>query len=110
MWTNFRRTVLADDLRGAIGMDIARDGKVYWTEIGDQAIQSEGRLRMYDPQTQATSTLLTLQTRADHQSSNDGVLGMALDPDFATNRHALHLLLAAPGPGLQQLPRSSATT
>ena len=87
VWTNFRRTVLADDLKGAIGMDIARDGKVYWTEIGDQAIQSEGRLRMYDPQTRATSTLLTLQTRADHQSSNDGVLGMALDPNFATNRH-----------------------
>ena len=87
VWTNFRRTVLADDLKGAIGLDIARDGKVYWTEIGDQAIQSEGRLRMYDPQTRATSTLLTLQTRADHQSSNDGVLGMALDPNFATNRH-----------------------
>ncbi len=87
VWTNFRRTVLADDLKGAIGMDIARDGKVYWTEIGEQAIQSEGRLRMYDPQTRATSTLLTIQTRADHQSSNDGVLGMALDPNFATNRH-----------------------
>ena len=86
MWTNFSRTVLADDLRGAIGLDIARDGKVYWTEIGDQALQSQGRLRMYDPQTRATSTLLTLLTRADHQSSNDGVLGMALDPDFATNR------------------------
>ena len=41
---------------------------------------------MYDPGTRATSTLLTLQTRADHESSNDGVLGMALDPDFATNR------------------------
>ena len=86
VWTNFSRTVLADDLRGAIGLDIARDGKVYWTEIGDQALQSAGRLRMYDPGTRATSTLLTLQTRADHESSNDGVLGMALDPNFATNR------------------------
>ena len=86
VWTNFSRTVLADDLRGAIGLDIARDGKVYWTEIGDQALQSSGRLRMYDPATRATSTLLTLQTRADHESSNDGVLGMALDPNFATNR------------------------
>ncbi len=86
VWTNFTRTVLADDLRGAVGLDIARDGKVYWTEIGDQALQSQGRLRMYDPQTKGTSTLLTLLTRADHQSSNDGVLGMALDPDFATNR------------------------
>ncbi len=87
VWTNFSRTVLATDLRGAIGMDIARDGKVYWTEIGNQAINSEGRLRMYNPQTKATSTLLTLQTRADHESSNDGVNGMALDPAFATNRH-----------------------
>ena len=86
VWTNYARTVLATDLRGAIGMDIARDGKVYWTEIGNQAINSEGRLRMYNPDTKATSTLLTLQTRADHESSNDGVLGMTLDPDFATNR------------------------
>ena len=86
VWTNYARTVLATDLRGAIGMDIAKDGKVYWTEIGNQAINSEGRLRMYNPDTKATSTLLTLQTRADHESSNDGVLGMTLDPDFATNR------------------------
>ena len=87
VWSNFRRTVLADDLRGAIGLDIARDGKVYWTEIGDQGIEAEGRLRMYDPESEGTSTLLTLQTRADHQSSNDGVLGMALDPAFDQNRH-----------------------
>jgi glucose/arabinose dehydrogenase/type 1 glutamine amidotransferase len=86
VWSNFRRTVLADDLQGAIGLDIARDGKVYWTEIGAQGIQSEGRLRMFDPETGETSTLLTLPTRADHQSSNDGVLGMALDPGFDDNR------------------------
>ena len=42
---------------------------------------------MYDPRVAATSTLLTIPTRADHQSSNDGVLGMALDPNFAHNRH-----------------------
>ena len=30
------------DLRGAIGLDIARDGKVYWTEIGNQALQLRG--------------------------------------------------------------------
>jgi len=86
VWSNFTRTVLADDLQGAIGLDIAGDGKVYWTEIGAQGIQSEGRLRMYDPATGETSTLLTLPTRADHQSSNDGVLGMALDPGFDDNR------------------------
>jgi glucose/arabinose dehydrogenase len=87
VWSNFRRTVLADDLSGAIGLDIARDGKAYWTEIGAQGLASEGRLRMYDPESEATSTLLTLPIRADHQSSNDGVLGMALDPGFDQNRH-----------------------
>jgi glucose/arabinose dehydrogenase/type 1 glutamine amidotransferase len=86
VWSNFTRTVLADDLQGAIGLDIAGDGKVYWTEIGVQGIESEGRLRMYDPETGETGTLLTLPTRADHQSSNDGVLGMALDPEFDYNR------------------------
>ena len=105
VWTNFRRTVLADDLKGAIGMDIARDGKIYWTEIGDQAIQSEGRLRMYDPQSRQTSTLLTIPTRADHQSSNDGVLGMALDPNFADNRHLYVYYSPRQDPGCNSLPR-----
>ena len=104
------RTVLAADLRGAIGLDIARDGKVYWTEIGNQALESEGRLRMYDPESKATSTLLTLQTRADHESSNDGVHGMALDPDFEHQPPPLHLLLAAHGPRAATAVWSSATT
>ena len=86
VWTNFTRTVLETDLQGAIGMDIAEDGKVYWTEIGVQGINSEGRLRMWDPETDETQTLLTIPTRADYPSSNGGVLGMALDPDFAENR------------------------
>jgi glucose/arabinose dehydrogenase/type 1 glutamine amidotransferase len=87
VWSNFTRTTLATGLNGAIGLDIAPDGKVYWTEIGVQGINSQGQLRMYDPEGGSTSTLLTLETRADYQSSNAGVLGMALDPGFEQNRH-----------------------
>ena len=105
VWTNFSRTVLATDLRGAIGMDIARDGKVYWTEIGNQAINSEGRLRMYNPQTKATSTLLTLQTRADHRVLQRRRQRHGAGPGLRHQPARVHLLLAARGPGLQQLPR-----
>ena len=87
VWSNFSRTVLETGLNGAIGLDIAGDGKAYWTEIGVQDVNSQGLLRMHDPDTNETSNLLTLQTRAEYPSSNAGVLGMALDPDFETNRH-----------------------
>jgi glucose/arabinose dehydrogenase/type 1 glutamine amidotransferase len=87
VWSNFTRTTLATDLNGAIGLDIAADGKVYWTEIGVQGTGSQGLLRMYDPDGGGTSTLLTLETRADYPSANGGVLGMALDPDFEQNRY-----------------------
>ncbi len=87
VWSNFSRTTLATGLNAAIGLDVAPDGKVYWTEIGVQGVNSQGLLRMYDPDGGGTSTLLTLPTRAEYPSSNAGVLGMALDPDFETNRH-----------------------
>ena len=104
VWTNFSRTVLADDLRGAIGLDIARDGKVYWTEIGDQALQSEGRLRMYDPadardQHAADAADPRRPRVLQRRRARDGA-----GPGLRDQPAALHLLLAAPGPGLQLVP------
>jgi len=87
VWSNFSRTVLTDDVNGPIGLDVSTEGDVYFTEIGAQGIDSEGRLRMYDASSGETETLLEIPTRADYQSSNAGVLGMALDPDFEENRH-----------------------
>ena len=34
VWSSFRRTVLVADANQPIGIDVAKDGKVYWTEIG----------------------------------------------------------------------------
>lgn len=88
VWENFRRTTLATDLNGPIGIDIAEDGKVYWTEIGAPGHESSGRLRMYDPDTNSTNLVATILTRADALgASEDGVLGMTLDPNFTSNRH-----------------------
>ena len=88
VWSNFRRTILTSDVQGPIGLDIAEDGTVYWTEIGEQGMESEGRLEMWDPDTGESSVVHVIPTRADALStSEDGVLAMALDPDFGTNRH-----------------------
>ncbi|HWM11991.1 MAG TPA: PQQ-dependent sugar dehydrogenase, partial [Solirubrobacteraceae bacterium] len=71
-----------------IGLDIASDGRVYWTEIGAAGHESSGRVRMYDPETDSTSLVHTILTRADALgASEDGVLGMTLDPDFDDNHH-----------------------
>jgi hypothetical protein len=34
VWSNFKRTVLVSDANQPIGIDIAKDGKVYWSEMG----------------------------------------------------------------------------
>jgi len=86
-WSNYQRTVLTTNVRGPIGIDIAKDGKVYWTEIGTQSVQSSGNLKVFNPDNNQVNTVLTLQTYAGYESSNHGVLGMALDPDFENNRY-----------------------
>jgi glucose/arabinose dehydrogenase len=87
VWSNFRRTILSTDVQGPVGLDVADDGTVYWTEIGEQGMESEGRLEMWDPDSGETTLVHTFLTRADALStSEDGVLGMALDPDFESNR------------------------
>ncbi|MBE2317195.1 ThuA domain-containing protein [Solirubrobacter sp. CPCC 204708] len=88
VWNNFRRTTLANDLNGPVSLDVASDGRVFWTEIGAPGHNSSGRVRVYDPETQQTSLVATIQTRADALgASEDGVLGMSLDPNFDENNY-----------------------
>jgi glucose/arabinose dehydrogenase len=88
VWSNFRRTVLSTEAEGPIGLEVANDGTVYWTEIGPDGLESFGRLKKWDPETGETSLVGEIETRADSLgASEDGVLGMELDPDFDTNRH-----------------------
>ncbi len=85
VWSSFKRTILVDDINGPIGIDTAPDGKVFWSEIGpNQGFTSEGFIKMHDPQGEPgnKTTVATIPTRADHGNSEDGVLGMVLEPGF----------------------------
>ena len=51
VWSNYTRTVLVSNANNPIAIDVAADGKVYWTEIGPtQGFTSEGFVKMHDPQ------------------------------------------------------------
>jgi len=85
VWSSFTRTTLVSDVNGPIGLDIAPDGKVYWSEIGPtQGFDSQGFIKMHDPTggPNNKTTVATIPTRADHGNSEDGVLGMSLEPGF----------------------------
>ncbi len=88
VWSSYTRTVIVPDANNPIGIDVAKDGKVYWSEIGNPiGLQSQGYIKMYDPAKPAgnKTTVATILTRADHANSEDGVLGMSLQPGFDLN-------------------------
>ncbi|GAB3143404.1 ThuA domain-containing protein [Microbispora hainanensis] len=85
VWSNFTRTTLVDNANGPMALDVARDGKLYWTEIGPATgYQTQGYVKMHDPKgpPNNSTTVATIPTRADHGNSEDGVLGMSLEPGF----------------------------
>jgi glucose/arabinose dehydrogenase/type 1 glutamine amidotransferase/regulation of enolase protein 1 (concanavalin A-like superfamily) len=78
VWSNFERIPLDQNTSAPFAIDVADDGKVFYTEL------VRGQLRMYDPVSQAVTTVLSLPV---YSGGEDGLLGVALDPDFATNGH-----------------------
>ncbi|MGG7464319.1 ThuA domain-containing protein [Plantibacter sp. YIM 135347] len=58
-----------------MAMDIAPDSTVFYAE-------RNGRVQRIDPASQETTTALSLNVT---QANEDGLLGIVLDPDFATN-------------------------
>ncbi|MBE2317684.1 ThuA domain-containing protein [Solirubrobacter sp. CPCC 204708] len=89
VWSSFRRTVLVANANQPIGIDIAKDGKVYWTEMGlignaNSSWNSEGSIVMHDQKGAPgnKTTVVTIPTRADHGNSEDGVMGFTLQPGF----------------------------
>ncbi|MCB7137993.1 ThuA domain-containing protein [Cellulosimicrobium marinum] len=75
-WSQFEKVALDTNTSAPFGIDIAPDGRVFYTEL------VRGQIRVYDPQTQTTSTALTIPV---YSGGEDGLLGLALDKDFATN-------------------------
>ena len=78
VWSNFERVPLDQNTSAPYAIDIADDGRVFYTEL------VRGQIRMYDPATQAVTTVLEVPV---YSGGEDGLLGIALDPDFAQNGH-----------------------
>lgn len=76
VWGNYERVPLDENTSAPYAIDVADDGRVFYTEL------VRGQLRMYDPSTQNVTTVLTLPV---YSGGEDGLLGVALDPDFVDN-------------------------
>jgi cytochrome c len=72
----FDKVTLDDNTADPMELDVADDGTVYY-------IQRTGELRAYDPASHTTTTAGVLDV---YTGGEDGLVGLALDPDFAENR------------------------
>ena len=75
--SNFEKVTLDDNTSAPFALDVAPDGRVFYTEL------VRGQIRVYDPQVGQVKTALTLDV---YSGGEDGALGITVDPDFATNR------------------------
>lgn len=73
----FKKTVMAQNLESPMKMSVAKDGRVFFT-------LRTGSVWVYNPTTSATKKILDIPV-ADNRSNEDGVLGIALDPNFESN-------------------------
>ncbi|MDI3385487.1 ThuA domain-containing protein [Streptomyces sp. B-S-A8] len=81
----FQRTPLAtEDLADPFELAVAPDRRVFF-------IQRTGKLKVIDQETLAVTTALDFEYTPQMTSQSDGLLGLALDPDFQDN-HWLYLL------------------
>ena len=110
VWPSYHRTVLVADANQPIGIDVSKDGKVYWTEMGligaaANQYNSTGAIMMHDQKGAPgnKTTVTSILTRADHGNSEDGVLGFSLQPGFdlsdPNKRHVFAYYSPRPGPG-----------
>ena len=91
---NYRQVILDDATDNPMELDIASDGRVFFAERG-------GRVRMYDPTTDSTRTVGSVSVT---QGGEDGLLGIALDPNFDSNGH-IFLIYSTPTADENRLSR-----
>jgi glucose/arabinose dehydrogenase/PKD repeat protein len=73
---SFQKVTLDSNTNNPMELDVAPDGRVFY-------IERDGRLRIIKPDTQTTVNAGTLNVFTGNE---DGLLGITLDPGFATNR------------------------
>ncbi|QGH70029.1 ThuA domain-containing protein [Pseudactinotalea sp. HY158] len=77
-WGMYERIPLDENTSAPFGMDVADDGRVFYTEL------VRGQVQVYDPASRTTTTALELDV---YSGGEDGLLGIALDRDFLENGH-----------------------
>ncbi|NHC46244.1 ThuA domain-containing protein [Motilibacter aurantiacus] len=75
-WSEFEKVALDENTSAPFAMDVAPDGRVFFTEL------VRGQIRVYNPTSRTTSTAVTIPV---YSGGEDGLLGIALDPKFAEN-------------------------
>ncbi len=74
---NFEKVILDDNTNNPMELAVANDGRVFYVERA-------GALKVYDPNSSATNTIGNISVNT---ANEDGLLGIALDPDFDNNSH-----------------------
>ncbi|MEU8075238.1 ThuA domain-containing protein [Catellatospora citrea] len=75
VWSNFEKVTLDSNTVDPMAMDIAPDGRVFYVQRG-------GKVAIFKPAQQQTVQAAQLSV---YTGGEDGLVGMALDPNFATN-------------------------
>ncbi len=91
----FTKTVLAEDLSEPMELAVTRNHRVFFVE-------RKGSVKLYNP---ATDTVTTIGKLDVFSGNNDGLLGIALDPDFYKNQHLYLYYSPAGGVAEQRLSR-----
>jgi len=74
----YNRIVLSDVARNPLALEVAPDGSIYY-------IERTGEVMRWDPVSGRTNEVAALEVESTAES---GLLGIALDPNFAANGHA----------------------
>ncbi|MEV4026819.1 ThuA domain-containing protein [Actinosynnema sp. NPDC050801] len=101
VWGSFEKVALDETTIAPGAVDVAPDGRAFFTEFG-------GKLKIYKPDTRTTVTAATFNVYGGGQVSEDGLTGVALDPDFATTKWVY--LMYAPGNTTEEISRVSRFT
>lgn len=84
---NFQKVVLDANATNPMELKVAPDGRVFY-------IQREGAVKIYDPSSDNTTVAANLNVFSGNE---DGLLGIALDPDFINNSW-VYLFYSPAGP------------
>ena len=91
---SFDKVTLDDNTENPMEIAVAPGGNVYLVELA-------GKVKYYNATTRSVRTVGTIPV---HRGNENGLLGIALDPGFATNKW-LYLFYSAPTPEEQHVSR-----